>query len=142
MRVLIAVDDSPESREAVTAASQFFGTDAEYGIISVGERPPVFVGGYGVEAMPTAGDLERQLDATQSAAQQAVADAQETLGAPADTEVEVGHAGTVICEHATEHASDVIVIGSHDRNFWEKIVDPSVGAYLVAHAPCPVLVVR
>ena len=142
MRVLIAVDDSPESRQAVALASRWFGDDAEYGIISVGEQSPMFVGGYGTGAMATVTDLERQLDAARSAAEHAASGAAEVLDGVVQTEVEVGHPGTVICEYAAEHASDVIVIGSHERSFWERIIDPSVGKHLIDHAPCPVLVVR
>lgn len=142
MDVLIAVDDSDESREAVTAAYRFFGSAAGYSLISVGERPTVFVGGYGAAAMPTASDLEMQLDAAQRSAEHAVSSAQAHLPEGAQTDVEVGDPARTICEFATDQHSDVIVIGSHDRRFWERIFDPSVTRYLIDHAPCPVLVVR
>lgn len=142
MNVLIAVDDSTESREAVSAAFRFFGSDADYSLISVGERPTVFIGGYGAAAMPTAADLEMQLDAVELTARHAVSTAQADLPDGAQIDVEVGDPARAICEYAEEHASDVVVIGSHDRHFWERIFDPSVGRYLIDHAPCPVLVVR
>ena len=142
MRVLIAVDDSPESRHAVELASRWFGEEAEYGIISVGEQTPMFIGGYGAGAMATVTDLEQQLDAARSAAEQAATGAARVLDGVVQTDVEGGHPGTVICEFAAEHESDVIVIGSHERSFWDRIIDPSVGEHLIDHAPCPVLVVR
>lgn len=142
MDVLIAVDDSKESREAVAAAYRFFGAEATYSLISVGARPTVFVGGYGAAVMPTAADLEMQLDAVERTADHAVSTAQADLPAGAQIDVEVGDPARTICEYAVEHTSDVIVIGSHDRHFWERIFDPSVGRYLIDHAPCPVLVVR
>ncbi len=142
MDVLIAVDDSNESREAVAAAYRFFGSDASYSLISVGERPTVFVGGYGAAAMPTAADLEMQLDAVQRTAEHAVSSAQAHLPEGAQIDVEVGDPARTICDFASEQKSDVVVIGSHDRHFWERIFDPSVSRYLIDHAPCPVLVVR
>ena len=75
MNVLIAVDDSEESRHAVDIAYRFFGPEADYSLLSVGDRPPVFVGGYGAGAMPTAADLTIQLDAAQEAAERAVSEA-------------------------------------------------------------------
>ncbi len=141
MKVLIAVDDSAESRHAVDIAYQFFGADADYSILSVGDRPPIFVGGYGAGAMPTAADLTLQLDAAHGAAEDAVSHAVERLPG-AETDVEDGWAGSIICQFAEEHRSDVIVIGSHDRNFWLRLLDPSVGRHVIDHAPCPVLVVR
>lgn len=141
MNVLIAVDDSTESRHAVDVAYQFFGPGADYSIISVGSRPPIFVGGYGAGAMPTASDLTLQLDTAHSLAEEAVSHAAERLPG-AETDVEDGQPGTIICQFAEEHRSDVIVIGSHERSFWLRLFEPSVGRHVVDHASCPVLVVR
>jgi nucleotide-binding universal stress UspA family protein len=141
MNVLIAVDDSAEARHAVDVAYRFFGPDADYSILSVGDRPPVFAGGYGAGAMPTAADLTQQLDAAHAVAEDAVTHAAELLP-DAETEVEDGKPGSIICEFAEEHESDVIVIGSHDRSFWLRLFDPSVGRHVLDNAPCPVLVVR
>ena len=141
MNVLIAVDDSTESRRAVDVAYGFFGPDADYSILSVGDRPPIFVGGYGAGAMPTAADLTVQLDAAHAVAEEAVSHAAELLP-DAHTDVEDGQPGSIICRFAEQHDSDVIVIGSHERSFWLRLFDPSVGRHVIDHAPCPVLVVR
>jgi len=145
MKVLIAVDDSEESRHAVDTAYQFFGSDADYSVLSVGDSPPIYVGGYGVGGVPTAADLTVQLDAAHVAAREAVDDAAHRLSdgaAHVEAEVEDGPAGAVICDYAEEHAADVIVIGSRDRSFWERLFSPSVGRHVIDHASCPVLVVR
>lgn len=142
MNVLIAVDDTAESRHAVDTAYRLFGPDADYSVLSVGDRPPIFVGGYGAGAMPTAADITMQLEAAQAAAEHAAREAAERLPAGAVAEVETGQAGATICDYASEHGADVIAIGTHDRNFWDRLFDPSVGRYVIDHAPCPVLVVR
>lgn len=142
MNVLIAVDDTAESRHAVDTAYGFFGPDATYSVLSVGDRAPIFVGGYGAVAMPTAADMNMQLEAAQAAAEHAATEAAERLPEGVDTDVETGAPGATICEHAAEHDADVIVIGTHDRSFWDRLFDPSVGRYVIDHAPCPVLVVR
>lgn len=141
MKVLIAVDDSQEARQAVDVAYRFFGPDADYSILSVGDRPPIYVGGYGAGAMPTAADLTLQLDAAHAAAEAAVSQAAVRIPG-AETDVEDGSPGATICQFAAEHESDVIAIGSHDRNFFARLFDPSVGRHVIHHAPCPVLVVR
>ena len=46
-----------------------------------------------------------------------------------------------ICSHALEHDVDVIVIGSHDYRFLDRIVG-TTAAKVVNHADRPVLVVR
>lgn len=142
MNVLIAVDDTAESRHAVDAAYRFFGADAAYSVLSVGDRAPVFAGGYGAGAMPTAADLNIQLEAAHAAAERAVRDAADRLPGGVEADVESGRAGVIICDYASEHDADVVVIGTHDRNFWDRLFDPSVGRYVIDHAPCPVLVVR
>ena len=142
MKVLIAVDDSPESRHAVDTAYQFFGPDAVYSVLSVGERAPIYVGGYGAGAMPTAADLHVQINAAHETAVTAVTKASEHLPSGVETDVEEARPGVVICRFAAEHRSDVIVIGSHDRGWWDRLFGPSVSRHLVEHAPCPVLVVR
>ena len=141
MNVLIAVDDSEESRHAVDVAYRFFGPDADYSILSVGDRPPIFVGGYGAGAMPTAADLTLQLDAAHATAEDAVSHAAERLP-NAEIDVEDGQPASIICQFADEHRSDVVVVGSHDRSFWLRLFDPSVRHHVIDHAPCPVLVVR
>lgn len=142
MKILIAVDASAESREAVHAAHRFFGEDAEYHLISVGDSPAPFVGAYDAGMGATAADLAAFFDAAEQSAAWAAEEAKEQYPDVADIDVEVGHAGRLICQHGAEIGSDVVVIGSHDRGFWERIFDPSVGKYLIDHSPCPVLVVR
>ena len=142
MNVLIAVDDTAESRHAVDVAFRFFGPEAHYSVLRVGDRPPIFVSGYGAGGMPTAADLGLQLETAQAAAEHAATEAAERLPGGVDTDVEHGSPGVTICDHASEHHADVIVIGTHDRSFWDRLFDPSVGRYVIDHAPCPVLVVR
>lgn len=57
-------------------------------------------------------------------------------------ETRIGHAGTALCDAASEADIDAIVIGSHDKNAWERLLQPSIGRYLIDNAPCPVIVVR
>jgi nucleotide-binding universal stress UspA family protein len=53
-----------------------------------------------------------------------------------------GDPGRMIVDMATESKCDVIVSGSHGRNFMERLLLGSVANYLVNHATCPVLVVK
>jgi nucleotide-binding universal stress UspA family protein len=58
------------------------------------------------------------------------------------TETRVGDPVGAICASAREHGVDVIVIGSHDRGWFSRVLDPPLRDRLVREAPCPVLVVR
>ena len=142
MKILIGVDDSTESHHAVEVAYKFFG-DADYTIISVGSRTPMLVAGYPTGSYGTAGDIQAQFDAAQRAAETATAAAAKELPAEHVVEhVDMGRIGESLCRAAAEDNSDVMVIGSHDKSVWQRLFDPSVGRYLIDHAPCPVLVVR
>ncbi|MGA9279076.1 universal stress protein [Ilumatobacter sp.] len=143
MKVLIAVDETPESREAAEVAFGHFGPDHDYTVASVGRYQPLVVPGLGVGAVPTASALTGRLDdEAQRAAQASADEVGRDLPVDVETATGVGHPGQVICGIAAEREVDMIVIGSSHKGFWERIFDPSTARYIVEHAPCPVLVVR
>ena len=58
-----------------------------------------------------------------------------------NTEVLRGPPDQQIIEKAKEWKADLIVVGSHGRGFWGRLLG-SVSNGVVHHAPCSVLVVR
>lgn len=144
MKLLIGVDDSPESRHAIDVAFGFFGPDAEYTIASIGEAQPMYTSAFAGGMFVSPADLTAQFDAAESAAREHARRAAAAVPAGVDVDVDttVGHPGSALCEIAVEHGVDAIVIGSHDRSVWERLLHPSTGRYVIDHAPCPVLVVR
>ncbi len=56
--------------------------------------------------------------------------------------VKSGTSDQVIIETAQEWNADLIVVGSHGRGFWGRVMIGSVSDSLVHNAPCSVLVVR
>lgn len=58
------------------------------------------------------------------------------------TEVLFGSPESRIVETAEEMKADMIVVGSHGYNSWERLLLGSVSDSVVHHAPCSVLVVR
>jgi nucleotide-binding universal stress UspA family protein len=144
VNVLIGVDETPESHEAVEAAWKLFGSNGAYTIVCIYERQPLVVGSLGI-GTSLAGmyahlndSIGQQLATNTASSARAAA----PVDADVDFHTDVGHAGSSIIDAAKAHASDLIVIGSHNRGFWERIFSPSVGKYLVENSPCPVLVVR
>ncbi len=53
-----------------------------------------------------------------------------------------GSPGHMICQVAGEVGPDVVVVGSHGRGFFKRVVIGSVSDHVVRHCPVPVLVVR
>jgi nucleotide-binding universal stress UspA family protein len=58
------------------------------------------------------------------------------------TQVSIGTPDKILLEAAEEWQADLIVVGSHGRGFWGRMLLGSVTDALVHHAPCSVLVVR
>lgn len=156
--VLIAADDTEESVHAAKIARQLFGDTVRYTVVSVA-RTEVMWGGssmaWGVPytmAVPPAGlpgpplvfeqptsthdtpvDVaERQADEVKVAADLMQADAIGEVGDPADA----------IVRAAQDCGADVIVVGSHDRNWFSRLFTRSVTSEVVRESTLPVLVVR
>jgi nucleotide-binding universal stress UspA family protein len=63
------------------------------------------------------------------------------LQVPVDTEVAMGHIAGTIVERAASLPADLLVIGTHGRSGFERLVLGSVAERVVRHAPCPVLTI-
>ena len=54
---------------------------------------------------------------------------------------EVGDPADAIVRAAEESAVDVIVLGTRERGWFDRLINPSVSEHVVRHADIPVLVV-
>jgi nucleotide-binding universal stress UspA family protein len=166
-RVLIAVDGSDLDKRLAEEAHRLFGADAEYWAVNVhNPRDPSMPGGaaaapgaygaigigYGV-AYPYVAPYPHDVapDATAGTdvknpehERQRVAATAVTQAGLDDAEVitEAGEPSAAILRAADRHGADVIVIGSHERSWWKKLIDPSVSGDIVEESTVPVLVVR
>jgi nucleotide-binding universal stress UspA family protein len=66
----------------------------------------------------------------------------ENSGVEISGELLFGSPDSRIVEAAESFGADLIVVGSHGYNRWERLLLGSVSASVVHHAPCSVLVVR
>ena len=58
------------------------------------------------------------------------------------TQISAGAPERIIIEEAAEWKADLVVVGSHGRGFWSRMLLGSTTDSLVHQAPCSVLVVR
>jgi len=65
-----------------------------------------------------------------------------SAGFAVTTRVEHGDPRFVLCAVAKELAVDWLVVGSHGRRGFQKLMLGSVASHVVTHAPCSVLVVK
>ena len=153
-QILVAVDEGAASERAAAFVNDFFaGLDVSILAVNVGSSPLVW-GGYPAApgllytwpyaaAVPavTADERGELLDeARHDAADAAV---QSSGLHPDETVVELGgDVAEALRRVAVERGVDLIVVGSSDKGFLERMVAPSVSKDLAKSAPAPVLVVH
>jgi nucleotide-binding universal stress UspA family protein len=147
MKILIATDGSDYSRAAVEECCRLLiqPKNAEILIVSAYEDA------YPIMAEPFAVSAEyyqKLDDAVSEMASNFVADAKvmvheafPSADISVETEVLRGPPDQQIIEKAKAWKADVIVVGSHGRGFWGRLLG-SVSNGVVHHAECSVLVVR
>lgn len=147
--VLIAVDGTPLDRVLAKRALALFGPDARYVVVNVGEeRVPVTMVpiAYGAASALSAPEISRLADLDEHVAETAehVAEnaARDAGLEDAETVGEIGDPATVVLAAAEEHDVDVIVVGTKDRGWFARLMEPSVSHAITRLAETPVLVVR
>jgi nucleotide-binding universal stress UspA family protein len=147
MKILIATDGSDYSKAAIAQACRTVirPEDSEVLIVSAYEDA------YPITAEPFALSAEyyqkldeavrEQTSSFIDEAEKAVKDAFPNADLPVSTEILRGAPDQRIIEKAREWGADLIVVGSHGRGFWGRLLG-SVSNGVVHHAPCSVLVVR
>ena len=144
MRILLPVDDSPYSQEAVRSLVTAFQTrGAEVRVLHVIEP---------VRAYLTAGMVpELVIDNPQIEAERLkqstalVAGTAQTLrnaGFAVTEAVETGNPKSVILDHAEKWPADLILLGSHGLKGMTRFLLGSVSETVARHAPCSVQIVR
>ena len=146
MKILFATDGSDFSKKAIARIAGLVGSNGTAGIkaISVFETfAPMAAEPFAVSA-----DYYRELEESSRKradawADEAVAELRKILpSADVTKEVAMGAPSRVIIETAKEWGADLIVVGSHGRGFWGRVMLGSVSDAVLHHAPCSVLVVR
>lgn len=145
-RLLIAMDESPQSPHAARVAAALFPDPAnEFLVINVAAVPVPWIGGLGMfgevgvaQPMLWAEHSEEIEEAQREGITAQVAEAGLE---DADVLVGVGDPVAGIIRAADEHDVDLIVVGSHSKNFLARLIDPSVAEGVVHRTHRPVLVV-
>jgi nucleotide-binding universal stress UspA family protein len=145
MKILLATDGTKHSAAAVEMIANFnFKGNCELKIISIVDMAvPLAIDMY-------EGFVPSTVEIENTAKENASKTLQETksrlLQLSPDlvisTEVLLGSPESRIVETAEEMGADLIVVGSHGYNRWERLLLGSVSDSVVHHAPCSVLVVR
>jgi nucleotide-binding universal stress UspA family protein len=143
MKILIGVDDSPHSRAALDfVESMRWPTGTEMIVLTVA-KPAVVA-----HSLVDAGGISYLRSVEEENIhdhQEMVADLERELrtsGFQTSARVLAGDAREAIVETARLEKVDLIVVGSHGRTGFDKLVMGSVASHVVTHAPCSVMVVK
>ena len=143
MKILISTDGSEFSRAAVEKCFEIIVSPERTAIkiVSVFE----VIEPMDISISP---EFSQELESSarkkaQEFAEQAAAQVRERFpNIDLTTQVSLGAPDETLIKAAKEWSADLIVIGSHGRGFWGRMLLGSITDSLVHHAPCSVLVVR
>ena len=147
MKILLATDGTRYSNAAVEMLSKLnLGPNDSVRVVSVVDLAlPAALEMYG-GTLPDTDTLENDAKAVATAVVEGARDrlATEHPDAASNITVDVlfGSPERRIVEAAEELAADLIVIGSHGYNQWERLLLGSISNSIVHHAPCSVLIAR
>jgi len=139
--IVVAIDGSPNSEEALAAAVDLAGRyGSELTIVTVAPLVPVYMPSGNTYLGPTIAhvDTAQYRELVDAAVKQA-----QEGGVTAVTGVCLE--GVVVDEilaFLDSHSTDLVVVGSRGLSAAKRLLIGSVSSALVTHAPCPVLVVR
>ncbi len=141
MKIILGVDESRHSDAAAEFLARTpWSEDAQ--VVALSACPPLFWGP-GEAASPAAiGTLtEEQASYHREVADKAARKIR-AAGLRVESRMVMGDPRDVLVETAKAEHADLLVVGSHGRTGWRKLLLGSVASHVVAHAPCHVLVVK
>lgn len=151
MKVLVAIDDTQSSRNALEKALKIIDMEGTTLVLlsveepasspSISSIPGIFEDDPILEMKSQAELIQIEEERVAYALSWAGRLCQEK-GVTAIAQTEIGDPNHIICRIAQEENCALIVIGSHAHSRVERVLLGSVSDYVVHHAQCPVLVVR
>lgn len=146
MKIIIATDGSSFSQAAVKKCCQMIANREDTAIKIISVYQTVVPADIFVASVQYSPELEEALrtQAEGFVEKGAAAVREYFAGSNLDlsTQVMIGIPSQVIIEMAEEWKADLIVVGSHGRGFWGRVLIGSVTDAVLHHAPCSVLVIR
>lgn len=146
--VLLTTDGSDLAIEAAQRAIKLLSSDARMTVLTVvpmvgpATEAMAAAPAASLTAVPDAEGLRAAQEASAERGRETLSSTVAALPVEADTRLEVGDPGPMICEVASEDQYDLVVVGSHGAGFLRRALVGSVSHYVLHHAPCPVLVVH
>ena len=143
MKILVAVDDSPHSERAVRFVARMRWPAGSRVIVANVVTPQLTPPGVGGESgVPLLIEVsEEQREHARTVVAKAEAELRE-VGIAAEDRVLSGDPRDALLRVVGEERVDLLVVGSHGRTGFAKLLLGSVSSHAVTHARCSVLVVK
>jgi nucleotide-binding universal stress UspA family protein len=137
-RILVPFDFSDSAARALAWAAdlnQTLGGGPIQMLHAIDLRPPISVEGALNLALPAPAELEVLKERMREAAR--------ACGVAATPEVALRPSivGDIIVDHARHHEIELIVMGTHGRTGFRRLILGNVAEHVVRHSPCPVATV-
>ncbi len=146
MHALIATDGSPVSLEAARKGCAILNPDKVTLVTVADTSIAEDSGAGGFEGNLLSVEESRDVRGViMETGQEELSDTVKALGldpAIVETKLLEGSPGPVICSAAEEFNPDVVVVGSHGRGWFQRLVIGSISEYVARHCLSPVLIVR
>lgn len=143
MKILVAVDDSPHSERAVRFVARMrWPAGSRVIVVNVMTpvlTPPAAGGESGVPLLIEVSEEQRQMG--RDLTSRAEAELRES-GIATESRLPTGDPRDALLRLVTEERADLLVMGSHGRTGFAKLLLGSVSSHAVTHAHCSVLVVK
>jgi nucleotide-binding universal stress UspA family protein len=143
MKIVLGFDDSPHAQAALRwVCGQAWPSGLRVLVVSAVRAP---VTAYAEVYAPA---VAYPLDVTQDLARHHEELAERAraelaaAGLAAESRVVTGDPREVLVDVARSEGADLVVMGSHGRTGFAKLVLGSVAAHVVGHAPCNVMVIK
>lgn len=147
MKIILAIDGTKHSESAIKSISQLnLGENDELKIITVVDLAmPMAIDLY-AGYLPSSNEIENTakenakliLEKTKKEVSDLIGNEKLII----NTEVLIGSPESRIVETAEVFGADLIIVGSHGYNRWERLLLGSVSDSVVHHALCSVMVIR
>jgi universal stress protein A len=142
--ILVATDFSKHSERALDLCRKI-AVDNQAKVSLVHVYPETFYAAYPVPAAPVAPSKQQLAEM-----KQAIEESLERLRGEHLDGVRFAHVGLIshdspsqaVCEYASDHDVDLIIVGSHGRTGLAKFLMGSVAEQIARHAECSVLLAR
>jgi CBS domain-containing protein/nucleotide-binding universal stress UspA family protein len=141
MKVLVGVDESAYSNAAIRFISEGTWPKGSRFIV-LSSSPSIFLGAGDTIPPDSLAQVLRQEESRHREIADRAAAGLRNRGLSVDARVERGDARTVLVDAARSEEADLVIVGSHGRTGLKRLLLGSVASYVVAHAPCSVLVVK